>query len=342
MVALTGSRSRSWSRTASSRSRLTEPQQGARRGRRARRGLSRPRETVQGWKFTEWGDEFPVDVPLGQARAGGLRRAPAARRRHNPDKLRMDESAVPSCKPFLDAGKPVAAICHGPWTLIEAGEVRGRRIDVLAVAPDRPRERRGAVGGPGGRGGRQPGHQPQAGRHPGVQPRDDSAVRPHARRAGAASGGRVTPATAVGGGAQRAPPPRGMEQRPFGPGAARGPVIGQGTWYIDDAHRLNRGRRPAPRPRPRNDPHRHRRDVRGRRGRGRRGDRRSARGGFLVSKVLPGNASAARRWRPASGRSRACAPIGWIATSCTGRLAPRSTFAASRGSASRARSCPGG
>ena len=47
----------------------------------------------------------------------------------------------------------------------------------------------------------------------------------------------MTPATAVGGGAQRAPPPRGMERRPFGPVPREVPVIGQGTWYIDDAHR---------------------------------------------------------------------------------------------------------
>jgi protease I len=46
----------------------------------------------------------------------------------NPDKLRMDEAAVSFVRAFVDAGKPVAAICHGPWMLVEADVVRGRRI----------------------------------------------------------------------------------------------------------------------------------------------------------------------------------------------------------------------
>jgi len=45
-----------------------------------------------------------------------------------PDKLRMNPKAVQFVKAFFDAGKPVAAICHGPWTLIEAGVVRGRKL----------------------------------------------------------------------------------------------------------------------------------------------------------------------------------------------------------------------
>jgi protease I len=46
----------------------------------------------------------------------------------NPDKLRMDEAAVAFVKAFADSGKPIAAICHAPWTLLEAGVVRGRRM----------------------------------------------------------------------------------------------------------------------------------------------------------------------------------------------------------------------
>ncbi len=65
-----------------------------------------------------------------------------------------------------------------------------------------------------------------------------------------------------------------------------------GTWYIDDAHRPPRSP-PCPRPRPRHDAHRYRRDVRRRRDRGRRGDHRSRDDVFLVSKVLPSNASLA-------------------------------------------------
>ena len=46
----------------------------------------------------------------------------------NPDKLRMDERAVDFVREFFDSGKPIAAICHGPWTLLEAGVVPGRRL----------------------------------------------------------------------------------------------------------------------------------------------------------------------------------------------------------------------
>jgi protease I len=46
----------------------------------------------------------------------------------SPDKLRMQPEAVNFVKSFFDAGKPVAAICHGPWTIIEAGHARGRKI----------------------------------------------------------------------------------------------------------------------------------------------------------------------------------------------------------------------
>jgi protease I len=46
----------------------------------------------------------------------------------NPDKLRMESAAVAFVRDFVDSGKPVAAICHGPWTLVEADRVRGRRL----------------------------------------------------------------------------------------------------------------------------------------------------------------------------------------------------------------------
>jgi protease I len=46
----------------------------------------------------------------------------------NPDKLRMDPSAVSFVRAFVNSGKPVAAICHGPWTLVEADRARGRRL----------------------------------------------------------------------------------------------------------------------------------------------------------------------------------------------------------------------
>ncbi|HET6933464.1 MAG TPA: type 1 glutamine amidotransferase domain-containing protein [Candidatus Angelobacter sp.] len=83
---------------------------------------------VKGWKFTEWGDELNVDIPLNQARPEDFDALLLPGGVINPDKLRMDEKAVQFVKSFFDAGKPVAAICHGPWTIIEAGVARGRKI----------------------------------------------------------------------------------------------------------------------------------------------------------------------------------------------------------------------
>jgi protease I len=83
---------------------------------------------VRAWKFTEWGDEFPVDVPLSQALPEDFDAILLPGGVINPDTLRMNESAVLFVQAFLDGDKPVATICHGPWTLIETGKVRGRRM----------------------------------------------------------------------------------------------------------------------------------------------------------------------------------------------------------------------
>ena len=90
--------------------------------------VSPAKDEVQGWKHDDKADKFPVDVPLESARSddydalllpGGVK---------NPDKLRMLTRAVEFVKGFFAAGKPVAAICHGPWTLIDADAVYGRTI----------------------------------------------------------------------------------------------------------------------------------------------------------------------------------------------------------------------
>jgi protease I len=83
---------------------------------------------VKGWKFTEWGDELPVDVALDQALARNFDALLLPGGVMNPDALRMQPKAVAFVKEFFDAGKPVAVICHGPWTVIEAEAARGRRI----------------------------------------------------------------------------------------------------------------------------------------------------------------------------------------------------------------------
>jgi protease I len=90
--------------------------------------VSPKRDRVRGWKFTEWGDELPVDVPLDEARPEDFDAILLPGGVINPDKLRIDDNAVGFAQAFLEAGKPVASICHGPWTLIETGKVRGRRM----------------------------------------------------------------------------------------------------------------------------------------------------------------------------------------------------------------------
>jgi protease I len=83
---------------------------------------------VRAWNFTEWGENFPVDVALDRARPQDFDALLLPGGVMNPDKLRMEPKAVAFAKAFFDAGKPVGVICHGPWTIIETGAARGRRI----------------------------------------------------------------------------------------------------------------------------------------------------------------------------------------------------------------------
>ena len=85
-------------------------------------------DAIRGWKDKDWGDTLEVDVPLSKADPekydalllpGGVM---------NPDHLRTVPEAVEFVDHFFDAGKPVAAICHGPQMLIEADVVRGRKL----------------------------------------------------------------------------------------------------------------------------------------------------------------------------------------------------------------------
>lgn len=83
---------------------------------------------VRGWNHTDWGEEVPVDVPLERARPGEFDALLLPGGVMNPDKLRMNPKAVAFVKAFFDSGKAVAAICHGPWTIIETGHAKGRHI----------------------------------------------------------------------------------------------------------------------------------------------------------------------------------------------------------------------
>jgi len=90
--------------------------------------VSQKSGTIQGMNHDQKGDSLPVDKVLadvspdqfdGLMLPGGVA---------NPDYLRVDKQAVAFVRSFATAGKPIAAICHGPWTLIEADAVRGKKL----------------------------------------------------------------------------------------------------------------------------------------------------------------------------------------------------------------------
>jgi protease I len=107
---------------------LTEPRKALEQAGAETRVVSPKSERVRGWKFTDWGDRLPVEVALDSAKPQDFDALLLPGGVMNPDSLRIVPKAVEFIRAFFDAGKPVAAICHGPWTVIEAGAARGRRI----------------------------------------------------------------------------------------------------------------------------------------------------------------------------------------------------------------------
>jgi len=83
---------------------------------------------VQAFNHLDKGDMFPVDREVGDADASDYDGLVLPGGVANPDFLRADEQAVAFVRAFFDQAKPVAAICHGPWTLVEADVLRGRTV----------------------------------------------------------------------------------------------------------------------------------------------------------------------------------------------------------------------
>ena len=83
---------------------------------------------IKGWNHKEWGESVAVDKTVQSVEAKDYDALLLPGGVMNPDKLRMDAKAVAFVKAFFDAKKPVAAICHGPWTLLEAGAAMGRTL----------------------------------------------------------------------------------------------------------------------------------------------------------------------------------------------------------------------
>ncbi len=90
--------------------------------------VSPQKEKVKAWAKTDWGKEYEVDVVLTDAEASNYDGLVLPGGVMNPDKLRMNEEAVAFASKFFEEGKPIAAICHAPWLLIEIGAAEGRTL----------------------------------------------------------------------------------------------------------------------------------------------------------------------------------------------------------------------
>ena len=83
---------------------------------------------IKGWDEKDWGETIAVDVTVDSAKAADYDALMLPGGVMNPDKLRVNDDAVAFVKAFFEAGKPVGAICHAPWTLISAEVVEGRNV----------------------------------------------------------------------------------------------------------------------------------------------------------------------------------------------------------------------
>lgn len=90
--------------------------------------VSPERGQIRGWKEKDWGESVAVDKTLDEVRADDYDAIVLPGGQINPDLLRINQKALQLVRSFLDAGKVVAAICHGPWILVELDAVRGLQV----------------------------------------------------------------------------------------------------------------------------------------------------------------------------------------------------------------------
>ena len=107
---------------------LTEPRQALTEAGASTHIVSLESGKIKSWDSTDWGKEFDVDKTLDEVNADDYNALLLPGGVINPDKLRQNEKAVNFVKKFVQDGKPIAAICHGPWTLIETGLLAGRKV----------------------------------------------------------------------------------------------------------------------------------------------------------------------------------------------------------------------
>ena len=107
---------------------LTEPRKAAETEGATTELISHEEGSIQGFEKLDKGDTFDVDRTVAGADASDYDGLVLPGGVHNPDFLRADEDATAFVRAFFEAGKPVGAICHGPWTLIDAGVVDGLKL----------------------------------------------------------------------------------------------------------------------------------------------------------------------------------------------------------------------
>jgi len=107
---------------------LTEPWQAVEEAGGTPRLLAPEAGKAQAFNHLDKADTFPVDTAVADADVATYDALVLPGGVANPDALRTDEDAVSFVKSFMETGKPVAAICHAPWTLVEAGVLRGKRL----------------------------------------------------------------------------------------------------------------------------------------------------------------------------------------------------------------------
>jgi protease I len=107
---------------------LTSPKQALQQAGATVHIVSPQKEKVKGWNHDHWSIELPVDVHIYDAKAEDYDALVLPGGVINPDQLRRDKLCIEFAQQFLEAGKPVAAICHGPQLLIETGLLKGREV----------------------------------------------------------------------------------------------------------------------------------------------------------------------------------------------------------------------
>ncbi len=107
---------------------LTQPREALNNAGAVTHIVSPESDRVQGWNHYDKADYFPVDVALDEAKASDYDALLLPGGTVNPDQLRVNEKAIAFVKAFFEDNKPVAAICHGPWSLVEAGAIQGRKV----------------------------------------------------------------------------------------------------------------------------------------------------------------------------------------------------------------------